>query len=299
MQNVAMSWIAWRRLGIRTYAGIGQFRDAWYWLRGEQSCRVHRGGLYALIEHMLRPVENLFCALARIRIVECFGGPSVRVFSWINRCGCVKGIYFRCTAIVGSKKSVHSDNRRHTGIPGTFPAWLSRLPHERALIFMPDESVVAHPDQDKTGEEDTGTPEHGDQVLHEYLTFLNSQIAKGYNIALMILPKQCNPDNATRGGEVSGGGHSVTTLQHGWETACKVNEILRQWATLNRVYLIDLDASLSGKQSADRRDEPIVSNGDSKSVDFESLSQLLCRLLDTGEFRDWLCSGNQSTRVVK
>lgn len=34
-QNIAMAWLAWYKLNIKTFAGIGQFSAAWSWLYGE------------------------------------------------------------------------------------------------------------------------------------------------------------------------------------------------------------------------------------------------------------------------
>ncbi len=297
IQNVAMAWLAWRDLGIRTYAGIGQFRDAWFWLRGEQARRVQRGGLYAFIECMLWPVEKLFCALARIRIVECFGGPPVRLFSSVNRCGCVKGVYFRCTPAPPAPGSDLAGNGRYTGALGSYSEWLSRVPPGRSLIFIPGANDARQMNRAMTGHGVAGSQVSTGAELEDCFEFLNSQLARGYNMALVTVPgiqaDTSGQDENTEGAESEDSPRNNEKMSH------RLNESLRQWAALNGVYLIDLEACQTGREPVSRQNEPGTSHRNDKPVDSESLSSLLCKLLDADGFRNWLRHGKRSTRAVK
>ncbi|MEZ5541454.1 MAG: oligosaccharide flippase family protein [Pseudomonadota bacterium] len=260
LQNVAMAWIARRRLGIRTYAGPGHLRDAWYWLRGELARRAVRGGPPAAAERLLRPLENLFCALARTRIVEGFGDVGVlRLLCALNRRGCLRGVYFRATLVAPGPDTTGATLARCTGVP-------DRIPPDRALLFVPTAA----------GAVQSAAPAD-DELASGYLAFLKSLLARGYTMALMTLPERSAGRALAPAGCVSGG---------------LGNDTLRQWAAHNGVYLIDLDASLAERANAPNGTAGHAA-GAEEVVDYEALCLALCELLEGGGFRDWLHGANR------
>ena len=138
IQNVAMAWIAWRRLGIRTYAGIGQFRDAWFWLRGEQARRAQRGGIVCL--------HRAYAAARGKPVLRPGTYPHRRVLRWSPGPPVFIGqslrVRERCLLPLhgGSDPNgieLLAITAGALARAGHFSGWLSRIPPGRSLIFIP------------------------------------------------------------------------------------------------------------------------------------------------------------------
>lgn len=285
-QNVLMAVICRRSLGIKTHAGLSQLRSPLFWLRGELARRIQRGGVYRKAERLLRPVENLLCAMTRTQLVECAGDSHVDALFRVNRAGCVPGVYLR-GAVVGAAAANRAGPRSGADALERYSEWIAKAPRRHALLFLLGESDIKG--LAAAGSEKIGTmPAAISERVHRYAAFLSGYHDKGYRIVLVTAPPP-----AVRDGDVDG---EVEPLhpdsyngQREWlSLVLEYNRALRDWARQHGAYLLDLDADLLDPATGLLREEYYRRDRADNHLEPTAFTGLLCKHLAAPEFAEWL-----------
>lgn len=282
MQNILMAVICRRSLGIKTYAGIGQLRSPLFWFRGELAQRVQRGGIYRRVERLLRPVENLMCAVTRTQLIECIGDSHVNTLVRVSRANCVSGVYLRGTIVQGAAALDLANARSHTHALKDYSEWLETTPHRHVLLFLLGEADVDYlvsriPEKYRM-----------EEVLRPYTAFLSGYRDKGYRIVLVTVPLP-----AVRDGESGGDMEALRRRLHVGQRertglTLEYNQVLRDWARQYGAYLLDLDTDLLDPATGVLREEYYCRNRADNHLEPTAFTDLLCRHLANREFSEWL-----------
>lgn len=287
-QNVLMAVICRRSLGIKTYAGLGQLRSPLFWLRGELARRVQRDSMYRTVERLLRPVENVWCAMTRTQLVECAGDSHVNVFARVNRAGCVPRMYLRGTVVQGATALGLANSKSRTNALEIYSEWLAKAPRRHVLLFLLGEVDVGYLVWKKSEKDGTTPRAVMEEALRRYAAFLSGYHDKGYRIVLVTVPLP-----AVRDGEVGGAMEALRPgLRAGQRERTTVtleyNQALRDWARQHGAYLLDLDADLLDPATGLLREEYHRRDRADNHLEPTAFTGLLCKHLAAPEFAEWL-----------
>ncbi|WJW75307.1 lipopolysaccharide biosynthesis protein [Thiohalobacter sp. IOR34] len=287
LQNLLMALFARRVLGITTFAGVGYIRDSWFWLRGELVRRAHRVPLFYRLERLLRPLEDLACALLRVRVVECMGDSHCNIFPVVNRTGCMPGVYFRATVVQGATAYGLANLNSRTGAARIFGEWLSRMPRHRPLLFLLGEVDVGYRAWKKAEQAGVTAREVIEESLLRYFEFMELCQARGHRVALVTIPLPSVRDSDAAAMDVQRPGLSASQ----WERtrlSLEFNAALRRWAADHDAYLVDLDEALLDPDTGTLRKEYYKGKRGGNRLEPQAFARLICRILSGQGFMRWL-----------
>ncbi len=286
IQNIVMVWLCRRYLDVKTYTGRTHLPDLLFWLRGELARRVRCGGFYFALERLLRPLENMICASAKIRIIECFGDSDANIFTRLNRARCCPGVYYRVT--LASNADVFdlvSDNFR-TNTCHVFSAWLAGVPAKRPVLFILGETGLGCL-AGKGVAKASDPPVAMEELLRRYFSFLDAQRLAHGRLILVTVPMPTNSSSQDFGSTMASGQPKAEFSQQVKVTLLnEYNRRLREWAVDNGTFLLDLDAEIRDTETGLLREQYRLELGN--QLNPAMVITLLCRLLTADEMQNWL-----------
>lgn len=291
-QNLAMNLYCRWRMGVRTHWAPGQVPDLVARLRGELARRSLRGGFWRAIERAIWPVENLVCRLARVRMVECLGDSHVSSLGTLNRKPCLRGWYFRVTAVGSEAASAAAgagpDARQ------AMSEWLARQSTDRIILIMPT-ALDAASLASATARRDVPDPARLlEEAQSRYFSFLEQEAGRFRKLVLVGVPLPA-PGDSRQGRETQDAGAAPGPTQRELtDLILEYNRRLRAWAQARGAFFVDMDGELLDPETRLLKAKYVPSSAVDNDFEREIYADLLCTLLASGEFERWAGAAQKS-----
>lgn len=288
LQNVAMALYCRARLGVNTFAGWSHLRDPVFWLRGELGRRAQHKSIFLRAEAWLRRIENGLCRLLGKTVVECMGDSHVNMFTRVNRCGCVPGVYFRISVARGATASGITNPDSRTNADRLFSHWLSRIPGDHPILYMLGEVGIEFQTSTEPQADETNHRNAIGRVMKQYCGFLECEYSRHPRFIVVSVPLPAVRDDDS--GDVMERpfpGLSASQQERASMTL-EFNARLREWVQAKGGYFLDLDSELLDSSAGLLRDEFRKPDKVDNHLEPDAFTALLCRRLSSAGFRAWL-----------